>query len=307
MNDLPIIIAKHVQEALKKHKPVVALESTIISHGLPYPQNVAMVQNVENIIVEQGAIPATIAIMDGYIRVGLDETQRLQLAQADNVIKVSTRDIASVVVKKHLGATTVAATMKIAAMVGIDVFATGGIGGVHIGANQTFDISRDLEELAQTPVIVVCAGAKSILDLDKTMEYLETQGVEVIGYKTDVLPAFYTRNSHINLAISSKNLDEVARIMKTKRSLNIDSGIVLANPIPKKDALDETYMQTIINEALEAAKAKQIKGKAITPYLLKYIVKQTKGKALEANLALVYHNAKVAALLAKAYQDIKLR
>ncbi len=305
MNDYPIILSQSVQEALKNQTPIVALESTIISHGMPYPKNIEMAQTVERIIIENGATPATIAIMDGYIHVGLSDEKLKRLAKHGSVIKVSTRDIASVIIKKQTGATTVAATMRIAALVGIDIFATGGIGGVHIHADQTFDISRDLEELSQTPVTVVCAGAKSILDLNKTMEYLETKAVEVIGYHTDILPTFYTRKSDIKLALSTDNLEEVARIMKMKRLLNIKTGIIVANPILKEDALDESYMQKTIKDALKKAKSHKIKGKDITPYLLKYIVEKTDGKALQANLALVYHNAKVAAQLAKHHQTMK--
>ncbi|MFW6319779.1 MAG: pseudouridine-5'-phosphate glycosidase, partial [Bacillota bacterium] len=243
-------IKPEVQEALKNHKPVVALESTIISHGMPYPDNVTMAKKVEAIIREEGAIPATIAIMNGKIKIGLTDDDLETLAKAEIVHKVSRRDIASVISQKELGATTVASTMICASMAGIKFFVTGGIGGVHKGYETTLDVSADLEELAETNVTVICAGAKAILDLPKTMEYLETKGVSVIGYQTDVLPAFYTRESDIKLRHSVKDTKQLAHILYTKDQLNLKGGTLIANPIPKEASLDKAYMDTIINKAV---------------------------------------------------------
>ena len=298
-------IKKEVKEALDKNQPVVALESTIISHGMPYPQNVEMAKKVEQIVRDNGAVPATIAIMDGKIKVGLTDEDLETLAKSKDVSKVSRRDLAKIVANKSLGATTVASTMICAEMAGIKFFVTGGIGGVHRGYEHTLDVSADLEELSQTNVNVICAGAKAILDLPRTMEYLETKGVSVVGYQTSVLPAFYTRTSDIKLQHKVDTVDELAQMIYAKDQLMLKAGVLIANPIPEEDSLDASYINSIIDDAIKQSVKDHIEGKDVTPYLLKKIVEETKGKSLEANLALVYNNAKVGAKLAKAYFDIK--
>ena len=298
-------IKKEVKEALDKNQPVVALESTIISHGMPYPQNVEMAKKVEQIVRDNGAVPATIAIMDGKIKVGLTDEDLETLAKSKDVSKVSRRDLAKIVANKSLGATTVASTMICAEMAGIKFFVTGGIGGVHRGYEHTLDVSADLEELSQTNVNVICAGAKAILDLPRTMEYLETKGVSVVGYQTSVLPAFYTRTSDIKLQHKVDTVDELAQMIYAKDQLMLKAGVLIANPIPKEDSLDSNYINSIIDDAIKQSVKDHVEGKDVTPYLLKKIVEETKGKSLEANLALVYNNAKVGAKLAKAYFDIK--
>ncbi|MFW6319279.1 MAG: pseudouridine-5'-phosphate glycosidase [Bacillota bacterium] len=298
-------ITKEIHEALANNKPVVALESTIISHGMPYPDNVAMAKKVEAIIREEGAIPATIAIMNGKIKIGLTDDDLETLAKAETVHKVSRRDLAAVISQNQLGATTVASTMICAAMAGIKFFVTGGIGGVHKGYETTLDVSADLEELAETNVTVICAGAKAILDLPKTMEYLETKGVSVIGYQTEVLPAFYTRESNIKLRHHVEDTKTLADILYTKDKLNLKGGTLIANPIPKEASLDKAYMDNIISQAIKQSVKDNIEGKDVTPYLLKTIVEKTEGKSLQANLALVYNNARVGARLAKTYFSIK--
>jgi len=297
-------IKEEVKEALAQNKPVVALESTIISHGMPYPQNVEMAKKVEQIVRDNGAVPATIAIMDGKIKIGLTDEDLETLANAKEVAKVSRRDLAKIVANKSLGATTVASTMICAEMAGIKFFVTGGIGGVHRGYEHTLDVSADLEELSQTNVNVICAGAKAILDLPRTMEYLETKGVTVVGFQTDVLPAFYTRTSNIKLHHKVETEAELAQMIYTKDQLGLKAGVLIANPIPKADSLDANYINNIIDEAIKQSVKDHVEGKDVTPYLLKKIVEETKGKSLEANLALVYNNAKVGAKLAKAYFDI---
>ncbi len=304
MNKL-LSINPEVQEALDQGKAVVALESTIISHGMPYPQNVEMAQKTENIIRENGAIPATIAIIDGKIQVGLDEEQLELLATAEDVAKVSRRDLAQILATKKLGATTVATTMIGAELAGIDVFVTGGIGGVHRGFEDHMDVSADLEELAQTPVTVIGAGAKAILDLPRTLEYLETHGVPVLGYETDYLPAFYSSSSEYKLNARVDSPAEVADIMKYSRDLDFDGGILVANPIPTADEIPAEEINKIIEEAVKQERAAGIKGKDSTPFLLGKIVELSDGKSLEANIALVYNNAKVGAEIAAAYAKLK--
>ncbi|MFW6285210.1 MAG: pseudouridine-5'-phosphate glycosidase [Bacillota bacterium] len=293
-----------VQAALEGNQPVVALESTIISHGMPYPDNVKMAKTVEGIIEDEGAIPATIAMIDGVIRVGLDKDEIDAFAKKDDVQKLSKRDIAYAAAFAQNGATTVSATMLIAEMAGIGFFATGGIGGVHREAETTFDISRDLEELAEVDVAVVCAGAKSILDLGLTLEYLETKGVLVLGYQTDELPAFYTRKSGHALYHRADSPEAVAEVVRKKRALNLKGGIVIANPVPKESEIDKKTIDAAIDQALQEAKDEGVKGKAMTPYLLEAIEKITQGKSLKANLALVYNNARLAAASAKAYHSL---
>lgn len=297
-------IKQDVKEALENNIPVVALESTIISHGMPYPQNVQMAKKVEEIVREEGAVPATIAIMNGKIKIGLSDEDLETLAKAEYVAKVSRRDVATIVANKSLGATTVASTMICAEMANIKFFVTGGIGGVHRGFENTLDVSADLEELSQTNVNVICAGAKAILDLPRTMEYLETKGVSVVGYQTEVLPAFYTRTTDIKLQNHVKDEVELAEMIFVKDQLKLKGGVLIVNPIPEKDSLDSNYMNSIIDKAIKQSIIDEIEGKDVTPYLLKTIVEATEGKSLIANLALVYNNAKVGAKLAKAYSII---
>ncbi|MGB6407948.1 MAG: pseudouridine-5'-phosphate glycosidase [Planococcus donghaensis] len=299
-----ISYSTEVQQALEGKKPIVALESTIISHGMPYPQNVETARIVEQIIRDNGAVPATIAIMDGKIKIGLSEEELELLGNTSGVSKVSRRDIGQVIATKQLGATTVAATMICAELAGIRVFATGGIGGVHRGAETTMDISADLEELSTTGVAVVCAGAKSILDIGLTMEYLETKGVPVIGYQTDVMPAFYTRSSNFELTYRTENADELAKVLKAKWDLGIDGGAVIANPIPAEHALEESFINGIIDQAMTEANDNGISGKEVTPFLLGKVKELTEGKSLVANIELVKHNAKVGAELAVAYNKL---
>ena len=304
MNHL-IELHPDVKEALENNKPVIALESTIISHGMPYPQNVEMAKTVESIVREGGAVPATIAIMDGKIKVGLDEASLEKLGNSEGVAKVSRRDLAEIIAAKRIGATTVASTMICAEMAGIKFFVTGGIGGVHRGVEETMDISADLDELGKTDVAVICAGAKSILDLDKTMEYLETKGVPVIGYQTEVLPAFFTRTSDIKLNTVSETTEDIAAIIKAKHDLELEGGVVIANPILESDELPKEYIDKIVMEAVKEAEENGIGGKDSTPFLLGKIVEKTEGKSLEANIKLVYNNAKVGTQIAVDYFNIQ--
>lgn len=304
MNPL-VSINPEVKEALEQGKPVVALESTIISHGMPYPQNVEMANKTEQIIRDNGAIPATIAIIDGKIQVGLDEEQLELLATAENVAKVSRRDMAQVLATKTLGATTVATTMIGAELAGIEVFVTGGIGGIHRGYEEHMDVSADLDELAQTPVTVIAAGAKAILDLPRTLEYLETKGVPVLGYGTDYLPAFFSSTSDNKLNARVDSPEEVASIMKYSNDLGFKGGILVANPIPTEDEIPAEEINEIIDQALAEEKEAGVKGKDSTPFLLAKIVELTDGRSLETNIALVYNNAKVGAKIAVAYANEK--
>ncbi|WP_117232443.1 pseudouridine-5'-phosphate glycosidase [Vibrio maerlii] len=295
-------IQPEVAEALANNQPVVALESTIISHGMPYPRNVETALLVEKTIRDQGAVPATIAIIGGRLKVGLDEEQITHLGKAGTeVTKVSRRDIPFVVAGKKDGATTVAATMILAEMAGIKVFATGGIGGVHRGAQETFDISADLQELANTNVAVVCAGAKSILDLALTREYLETQGVPVIGYQTDSLPAFYTRESEHGIDYRLDSADEIALALKAKWEMNLNGGVVVANPIPEEFAMAPEMITEAIETALKEADEQGIFGKESTPFLLARVCELTGGNSLDSNIQLVLNNARLGANIAKQY------
>lgn len=294
-------IEPRVAEAIRSGMPVVALESTIITHGMPFPQNAETALRVEQTVRNAGAIPATIALLDGAIRVGLSPAEIERLGQTgQQARKVSRRDIAVVLEKNLPGATTVAATMLIAHMAGIRIFATGGIGGVHREAQQSFDISADLRELAQTPVAVICAGAKSILDLPLTLEYLETAGVPVIGYQTDEFPAFFSRHSGLPTEGRADSPSELAGILTRHWALPQASGIVVANPIPEEMELTYSQMEEKIGEALETARKEGVKGKAITPFLLAYLEKATEGASLKANIGLVLNNARLAAELAIA-------
>lgn len=294
-----------VEEAKARDKAIVALESTIISHGMPYPENLEVASEVENTVRNSGAVPATIAILNGVIHVGLDDIQLKKLAQAKDVVKCSRRDLPYVVSRQLYGATTVAATMIIAEMAGIKVFATGGIGGVHRGAENTFDISADLPELSRTSVAVVSAGAKAILDLPKTLEYLETLGVPVIGYNCDNFPAFYTQSSGLKLALRLNNPNEVAKFLKSKWEMNLKGGVLVANPIPKEYELNPIQIQAAIEEAINSAKSKGIIGKETTPYLLKKLNEVTKGESQRANKALVLNNARVASQIAIALMHLE--
>ena len=296
-----------VAEAIESEQPVVALESTIIAHGMPYPQNVETALKVEQTIREHGAIPATVAILKGRLKAGLSKIEIEYLGKKGvEATKTSRRDIPFILANKRDGATTVASTMIIAALAGIPIFATGGIGGVHRGANQTMDISADLQELAQTNVVVVSAGAKAILDLKLTQEYLETQGVPIIGYQTDELPAFYTRKSGLGVDYRIDNLEILAEAMKIKWSLGLNGGILVANPIPAEFEMDYAPINRAITEAIAEADAKGIEGKELSPFLLAKIKDLTQGKSLEANIKLVLNNARVAAQLAVAYAKIHL-
>jgi pseudouridine-5'-phosphate glycosidase len=290
-----------VAAAIAAGKPVVALESTIISHGMPWPQNAETAKKVEKIIRDNGAVPATIAIIDGRLKAGLSNEEIDTLAKAGlSVTKCSRRDLPFVIAQKQHGATTVAATMIIAAMAGIKVFATGGIGGVHRGAQQTFDVSADLQELAKTSVAVVCAGAKSILDLALTREYLETQGVPVLGYKTDTLPAFYTRESDQTVDYNLQSANDIANFLKAKWEMQLHGGVIIANPIPEEFAMDKAAIDSAINQALAEMKEQGVAGKESTPFLLARVAELTGGDSLASNIQLVFNNARLAAKIAIA-------
>jgi pseudouridylate synthase len=289
-----------VQAARAAGKPVVALESTIISHGMPYPQNVQTAREVEQVIRDAGAVPATIALIDGRICVGLADEQLEQLGNAQDALKVSRRDLAYVLAEKKLGATTVAATMICAALAGIEVFVTGGIGGVHRGAETSFDISADLQELARTNVAVVCAGVKSILDIGLTLEYLETHGVPVVSVGQPGFPAFFTRESGFNADFQLDTPEQQARFIRTKWQLGLTGGVVVSNPVPVASAMKNEEIDGIIAQALREADAQGVKGKAVTPFLLARIKDLTGGRSLATNIALVKHNALVGARLAVA-------
>ena len=292
-------VAPEVQEAIKAGKPVVALESTIISHGMPYPQNVETALNVEKIIREHGAVPATIAIIGGRLKAGLTPEEIDYLGKTGaGVTKASRRDLPILVAEKRDGATTVTTTMMIAAMAGIKVFATGGIGGVHRGAETTMDISADLEELAKTPVLVVCAGAKAILDLGLTLEYLETKGVTVIGYGTKELPAFYTRSSGFGVDYELDTPEEVATAFHVKQVLGQEGGLLVTNPISEEYSMDPAVINKAIDEAVAECKAKGVHGKETTPFLLAKVKDLTGGDSLDSNIQLVYNNARVASAIA---------
>ncbi|MCS0629696.1 pseudouridine-5'-phosphate glycosidase [Telluria mixta] len=289
-----------VQAARAAGKPVVALESTIISHGMPYPQNVQTAREVEQVIRDAGAIPATIALIDGRICVGLSDDQLEQLGNAQDALKVSRRDLAYVLAEKKLGATTVAATMICAALAGIEVFVTGGIGGVHRGAETSFDISADLQELARTNVAVVCAGVKSILDIGLTLEYLETHGVPVVSVGQPGFPAFFTRESGFNADFQLDTPEQQARFIRTKWQLGLTGGVIVSNPVPPASAMRNEEIDGIIAQALREAGDQGVKGKAVTPFLLARIKDLTGGRSLATNIALVKHNALVGARLAVA-------
>ena len=298
-------VKPEVAQAIAQGKPVVALESTIISHGMPYPQNVETALKVEEIIRANGAVPATIAILDGRLKAGLTPEEIEYLGkQGQKVTKASRRDLSVLVARGADGATTVATTMMIAHMAGIKLFATGGIGGVHRGAETTMDISADLEELGQTDVMVVCAGAKAILDLKLTLEYLETKGVPVLGYQTEELPAFYTRTSGLNVDYRVDSPEMLAKVLKTQHDLGLHGGILVANPIPEAYSMDAEAINAVIDQAIAEAQEKGIHGKETTPFLLAKVKEITGGDSLEANIQLVFNNAKLAAQTAAAYAKL---
>ncbi|MEF2550613.1 pseudouridine-5'-phosphate glycosidase [Aurantimonas sp. A2-1-M11] len=296
----PFTPSADVAAALAAGAPIVALESTIITHGMPYPRNLAMAERVEAIVREEGAVPATIAVTDGCLRIGLDRDELTALATARDVLKLSRADLAFAVATGRTGATTVAATMIAAALAGIGVFATGGIGGVHRGAETSFDVSADLEELARTPVIVVCAGAKAILDLQKTLEVLETRGVPVVGHGTDELPAFWSRSSGLPVPLRLDSPAEIAGFQAARKRLGIGGGMLVVNPLDAAHAIPRARVDDWITAALSDAEAAGIAGKAVTPFLLARIFELSDGRSLEANIALVEANARLAARIAVA-------
>ncbi len=293
-------IAAPVASALGEGRAVVALESTIITHGMPYPQNAEMAENVERIIRQGGAVPATIAVIDGRLKIGLSDEQRTTLAQVKYAMKLSRADLAFAVHQGRTGGTTVAATMIAAALAGIRVFATGGIGGVHKGGEKSFDISADLDELARTPVIVVSAGAKAILDIEKTLEVLETRGVPVVGYRSDSMPAFWSRTSPYRAPLRLDEAADIAAFFKTRRALGIEGGMLVANPIEAEHEIGFDAMSVHIKAAQAAAEKEGIAGKSVTPYLLGKIVELSNGASLKTNIALVENNARLAAEIARA-------
>jgi pseudouridine-5'-phosphate glycosidase len=303
----PLIVpSPEVAQALRQGRPVVALESTIISHGLPRPRNLEVARRLEAIVREEGATPATIAVLDGRLRVGLGDGDLIHLAATEGIAKISRRDLAAALASGGDGATTVSATMIAAHLAGIRVFATGGIGGVHRGAADSFDISADLQELGRTPVAVVCAGAKAILDLPKTLEVLETLGVPVIGHGTDTLPAFWCRSSGLKLPHRLDSAAEIASLLEVQSRLGEHTGTLVANPIPEQAALPNDVVEKAIGEAIKTAEEAGVTGAAVTPYLLSRLNELTGGASLEANIALVENNARLAAEIAVRLADEKL-
>lgn len=291
-------VAGDIASALSNGAPVVALESTIVSHGMPYPENLETALAVERIVREEGAVPATIAVIDGRVKLGLDEDQFERLSRSSDVLKLSRADLPDAIAAGHDGATTVAATMLLADLAGVRVFATGGIGGVHRGAQQTFDVSADLYELARTPVTVVCAGAKALLDLPGTLEVLETLGVPAIVYRSDEFPAFWSRESGLPSPLRYDSAKAIARFVQTQRTLGFSSGTLVANPIDRSDEIPRTEMEPCIAAAAAEAEAAGIRGKAVTPWLLDRIGRLTSGRSLAANIALIKSNARLAAEIA---------
>ncbi|MCH2289553.1 MAG: pseudouridine-5'-phosphate glycosidase [SAR324 cluster bacterium] len=296
--------SKEVRDALTDGKPLVALESTIMTHGMPFPENLETALSVESIIREESVVPATIAILKGRIKIGLEHKELKELVEDSEAIKVSRRDLASALVRQQNGGTTVSGTMICAHKAGIRVFVTGGIGGVHRDFEQTLDVSADLEELSRTPVAVVCAGVKSILDIPRTLEYLETKGVPVIGFGCDEFPAFYTPFSGIKAPLRMNLPEETARCMKTHWDLGLGGGLLIANPLFEEKALDPDLLQQVVEESLKSAEDQKISGKDITPFVLEQIVQKTGGASLDANIALIQNNARVGAGIARAYQNL---
>ena len=300
---LPLQYSAEVAAAKARGAPIVALESTIITHGMPYPGNLDMARSVERIIREEGAVPATIVVIDGVLHIGLEDAQLEALSQSEGAMKVSRADLAFAIAERRTGATTVAATMIGAALAGIKVFATGGIGGVHRGAEQSFDISADLEELARTGVIVVCAGAKAILDIPKTLEVLETRGVPVVTYDSPVFPAFWSRESGLKSPLMLNSPAAIANFQAVREELGITGGMLIANPVPEADEIPREEMEIYIARAIDNAERDEIAGKAVTPYLLDNLFHLTDGRSLKTNIALVENNARLAAEIAVALVD----
>jgi pseudouridine-5'-phosphate glycosidase len=304
MTSLTMHFSDEVRNALDKGAPVVALESTIITHGMPFPQNLEMARKVEDVIRANGAVPATIAVLKGEIHVGLGDAQLEQLAQTTDAVKTSSRDLAADMVQGLTAGTTVSATMRIAALAGIEIFATGGVGGVHRGAETSFDISADLNELGMTNTTVVCAGVKSILDIPKTLEYLETQRVPIIAHGSDDFPAFFTRSSGCKADHRLNSAEEIAKAMALHHALGSGTGILIANPIPEEDALTPEFINGTIEAAVKEAADQGVGGKDVTPFLLARINELSEGRSLKANIALVLNNAKLAARMAVAYKAL---
>ncbi len=303
MNNLKsefLSISKPVEQALENNQPVIALESTIIAHGMPFPQNLEVAGKLEEIAEKNNVVPATICIMNGKIKIGLNQQELEELASSKNIRKVSSREISNVLIKKEMGATTVSATMIAANMVGIKVFATGGIGGVHRFAEQTFDLSADLFELSKTPVIVVSAGAKAILDLSKTLEILETLSVPILGFQTEFFPAFYSAKTNLKIE-KIDTVKQIVKIFKLNRELGFSNGILIANPIPQKYEIPFDEIEKIITIAIKKIEEKNVTGQKVTPFLLQKIVELTDGKALQANIKLVENNVKLACEIAKEF------
>jgi pseudouridine-5'-phosphate glycosidase len=305
MKKLPgfVDIQEDVLDALDQKKPIVALESTIITHGMPFPENVEMARSVEDEIRARGAVPATIAVIDGRLKIGLSKEELDQLAQVKDALKISRADIAFAISQRKTAGTTVAATMIVARMAGIRVFATGGIGGVHAGAETTFDISADLTELGKTDVIVVAAGAKAILDVPKTLEVLETEGVSVVGFCTDTLPAFWTSGSDLDIPLRLDSAEEIAAFQKVRDELELEAGLLVANPIPVDDEIPAEIMNGYISAAQAEMAAQGVSGKQVTPFLLQRIFELSNGESLKANIALVKNNARLAADIAVAFHS----
>ena len=303
MSDPNIQLNPEIESALAQHRPVVALESTVIAHGLPRPQNLQTAQRIEQIVHDAGATPATIAIIDGRLCVGLDQDQLKQIAESDDIKKISTRDLAVAVVNKWNGATTVASTIWIAHRAGIRVLATGGIGGVHRGSLP--DVSADLPELERTPIVVVCSGAKIVLDLPATREWLETHGITVVGYGCDEMPAFYSRHSGLTVDTRVDSPDEVAQLVKAQRALGITSALLVTVPVPADAEVPADPLETLLNEALVTAERKQIAGRELTPFLLSHMSQQSEGTTLQANIALLENNARVAAEIASEVSKVE--
>ena len=304
MNNLIIQLSSEVEAGKKLGQPIVALETTIVSHGMPYPDNLNTALEVENIIREEGAIPATIGVVGGKIKIGMSKQEIELFAKSSDVTKVSRRDIPIVMSNNANGATTVAGTILLAKLAGIDVMATGGIGGVHRDAENTFDISADLQELSKTDVTVVCAGPKSILDIGLTLEYLETMGVPIIGYNTNLLPTFYCHESKFEVDFNYTKPSEIAKVMLNQKHLSLKGGMLVCNPIPKEFSIDSTIIENSINSSMEIAKKNNVTGKDLTPFLLQNITSLTDGETLKSNIKLMFNNAKLAAKIAISFNEI---
>ena len=302
MDEKNITSSREVKNALKEGKPIVALETTIISHGMPYPKNYETAKNVESIIKDNGVTPATIGIIKGQIKIGLNDDEKLMFASGKSeIVKTSRRDIPFIISQGKNGATTVAGTMLLASLAGIKIMATGGIGGVHLDANNTFDISADLQELAKTDVTVICAGPKSILDIGLTLEYLETMGVPIIGYQSEILPSFYSRESNFCVDYKCDTPQEIASAIKIKKKLKIKGGVLVCNPIEKEHSISKEKLDKVIQKSLQNAKFKNVKGKDLTPFLLSEVEKLTSGESLESNINLMLSNAKLSSKIAKLF------